>query len=65
MARKKNQHQESHGRETIHDKFVIFAKFVKQKKSSLGWAKYMYVCKLDMWWRKFGVFSLVPKKWEK
>ena len=30
----KNQHQESHqSQETIHDKFVIFAKLGSQKKS--------------------------------
>ena len=28
---KKNQHLESHQREIIHDKFVIFAKLVRQK----------------------------------
>ena len=26
MVQKNNQHQESHQRETVHDKFVIFAK---------------------------------------
>ena len=39
---KKNQHQESHQRETIHDQFVIFAKLVRQNKST-GWSKYVYV----------------------
>ena len=39
----KNQHQESHQRETIPDKFVFFFKIGKAKKS-IGWAKYMYVC---------------------
>ena len=29
----KNQHQELRQRETIHDKFVIFAKLVRQKIS--------------------------------
>ena len=48
----KNQHQELHQRETIHDKFVIFAKLVRQKKS-VGWAKYVYLCKWDMCQRNF------------
>ena len=32
----KSQHQESHQRETIHDKFAIFAKLVRQKKNQFG-----------------------------
>ena len=44
---KMNQHQDSPQRETIHDKFVIFGKLVRQKMSK-GRAKYVYVCKWDM-----------------
>ena len=58
---KKNQHQESHQRETMHDKFVIFAKLVGQKQS-IGWTKYVYVCKWDRCWRNFCVSFLVTKK---
>ena len=36
MAQKKNQHQESHQRETIHDKFAIFCKIGKAKIGSIG-----------------------------
>ena len=61
----KNQHQESHQRETIPDKFVFFSKKIGKAKKSLGWAKYMYVCEWDMCWRNFGNFSLVTKKCEK
>ena len=54
----KNQHQDSHQRETVPDKFVFFSKLVRQKKS-IGWAKYVYVCVRDMCWRNFCNFSLV------
>ena len=53
----KNQHQEWHQRETIHDKFIIFEKLVRQNKS-IGWA----TCVSEMCWRNFCVFSLVTKK---
>ena len=34
---KKNQHQESHQRETMHDKFAIFAKLgIGKAKKSIG-----------------------------
>ena len=38
-----NQHQESHQRETIQDKFVILAKLVRQKQSLGQLNKCMYV----------------------
>ena len=61
MALNKNQHQESHQRETIHDKFVIFAKLVKQKqKKSTGWAKYVYVSEICV--KRIFVFPLLTKK---
>ena len=65
-------HQESHQRETIHDKFVIFAILVrqknkqtnkkqtnkqKQKQKTIEWAKYVHVIN----WSNFCVFSLVTK----
>ena len=56
----KNQHQESHQRDTIPDKFVFFLKVGKAKKS-IGWAKYVHVCEWDTCWRSFCNFSLVTK----
>ena len=62
----KKQHQDLYQRETVPDKFVFFfSKLVRQKKKSIGWAKYMYVCEWDMCWRNFWNFSLVTKKCEK
>ena len=55
----KNQHQELHQRETIHDNFAFFAKTERQKKS-IGWAKYVYVCKWDMC---KGIFVSLPPWW--
>ena len=44
--------------------YFFFFKIGKAKKS-IGWAKYVYVCKWDMCWRSFCVFSLVTKtKWK-
>ena len=60
----KNQHQGSHQRETIHDKFAFFSKLGRRKRS-IGWAKYVYVCMLDMCWWNVCVFFLVTKKCEK
>ena len=42
----------------------MFFKIGKVKKS-IGWAKYVYVCEWDMYWRNFCNFSLVTKKCEK
>ena len=55
----KNQHHEAHQRKTKHDKFVFFA------NKSIGWAKYVYVCKWEMCERNFCVFSLVTIQCEK
>ena len=56
---KKNQHQESHQRKSIHDNFAFVAKFVRQKANRVN--KYVYVCKWNMRWRNFCAFSLVTK----
>ena len=37
---------------------------IGKAKTSIGWAKYMYVCEWDMCWRNFCKFSLVTKKCE-
>ena len=62
-GRNKKQHQESHQRETIPDKFVFFSKLVRQEKS-IGWAKYMYVCEWDMCLRIFCNFSWWLNIWK-
>ena len=52
----KNQYQDS--RETVPDKIhFFFSKLVRQKES-IGWAKYVYVCVWDMFWRNFCNFPL-------
>ena len=62
-----NQHQKSHQRGTIPDKFVFFffQNWQGKKKKLIWWAKYMYVCKWDMCWRNFCNFFMVTKKCEK
>ena len=42
----KNQHQESHQRETMDDKFVNFAKLVRQKSQYVEENTFMYVSEI-------------------
>ena len=60
----KNQHQESHQRETKHDKFAIVAKLRRQKDNRVSKIRVYSNSKWYMCWRNFCVLSLVTKKWE-
>ena len=48
MAQKTNQHQTSHQKETIHDKFAIFAKLGRQKKKKKSQQGEQNTCMWDM-----------------
>ena len=58
MAQNKNQHQDSHQRETRYDKFIFFAKFIRQDEQNM-----CYVSEICA--EEISVFTLVTKKCEK
>ena len=44
----KNQHQDSYQRETVPDKFFLFVFFkIGKAKKSIGWAKDVYVSRVQ------------------
>ena len=57
----KNQHQVSYQRETIYDKFVIFAKLVRQKSQRVSLNMCVYVSKMCTEW----MFNMSFPRWLK
>ena len=57
----KSQHQDRIKEKLYMTNSYFFAKLVRQKKKkkkkkTIGWAKYVYICKWDVCWRTFCVF---------